>query len=178
MFHYKLKLHADINLHLLSILRHVMVRGNWADTTITPRDDTWDTELILLRHVMIRGKLSWYWYRHVMIRGILMITDCPIWTTTTAASASASTVVSIPDPMALSTSNISKSQTVIHHYVQRMDGLCEYVCTSPHDSVMPSQQRFMPRWKCVWWLLLWSLRIRLRSLSCFVWLRNLFPTEL
>ena len=177
MFHYKLKLHADINLHLLSILRHVMVRGNWADTTITPRDDTWDIQLILLRHVIIRGKLSWYWYRHVMIRGILMITDCPIWTTTTAASASASTVVSIPDPMALSTSNISKSQTVIHHYVQRMDGLCEYVCTSPHDSVMPSQQRFMPRWKCVWWLLLWSLRIRLRSLSCFVWLRNLFPME-
>ena len=104
-----------------------------------------------------------------MIRGILLITDCPIWTTSNAASASASTVVSIPDPMALSTSNISESQTVIHHYVQRMDGLCEYVCTSPHDSVMPSQQRFMPRLKvCVVAALLWSLRIRLRSLSCFV----------
>ena len=28
VLHYKLKLHADINLHLLSILRHVMIRGN------------------------------------------------------------------------------------------------------------------------------------------------------
>jgi hypothetical protein len=60
-----------------------------------------------------------------------MITDCPIWTTDTAASASTSTVVSIPDPMALSTSNISKSQTVIHHYVQRMYGLGVRVYFTP-----------------------------------------------
>lgn len=70
--------------------------------------------------------------------------SCPIWTTNTAASASTSTVVSIPDPMALSTSNISKSQTVIHHYMFNGCSDREYVCTSPHDSVMPSQQRFMP----------------------------------
>jgi len=122
----------------------------------------------------------------------LMMSECPIWTwccsllpapSSSAASASPtdSTAVTIPDPMALLASNLSESQTVIHHYVQRMGGfmwVIVYWCTSPHDSVMPSKPLcFMTRWKWVWLLALWSLRIHLWSLSCCVWLRNLFLTE-
>ena len=159
MFHDKL--HAEIQLHLLSILRHMM----------------------------IRGRLSWYWYRHVMICGILlMMSECPIWTWCCSLlppvlllySPTDSTAVTFPDPTALLASNLSESQTVIHHYVQQMGGfmwVSVYWCTSPHDSTMPSQPLcFMPRWKCGWWLALWRLRIHLWlwSLSCCVWLRNLY----
>ena len=66
-----------------------------------------------------------------------------------SASPTDSTAVTIPDPTALLASNLSESQTVIHHYVQRMGGfmrVCVYWCTSPHDSAMPSQPLcFMPR---------------------------------
>ena len=51
----------------------------------------------------------------------LMLLPAP---SSSAASASPtdSTAVTTPDPMALLASNLSKSQTVIHHYVQRMGG--------------------------------------------------------
>ena len=140
---------------------------------ITPRDDTWETELILIPP---RDDM-WDTTDDVRVSNLdLMLLPAP---SSSAASASPtdSTAVTFPDPTALLASNLSESQTVIHHYVQQMGGfmwVSVYWCTSPHDSTMPSQPLcFMPRW-CGWWLALWRLRIHLWLLSCCVWLRNLY----